>query len=380
MKRWSFGPRPTAALLGAVVGVCGALFLLQPRVVAPPTGSPSVPGLPSGSVSAGEVPLAVVYVGAVLGTVLAGFLFLVVVTKGIALFFTRGGPLVRVYRTVVPNSPLVKMATGIMLLMGVMLLGVAMLPGAIGDLGESGAVSGADDIAGDTSAGVFAGDVTPTQAVAPGPNDTDGDGLPDAWERAGETPAGAPLPGADPQHKDLYVLVGHDEQSLGLSDSERQQLRSVWAEMPVGNPDGSTGIRLHLTTESGTVSGATASANGTEHRRLYSRDRLGPRRCTYRYVALGTVSSDRTAVRVDAPGYAAVVDGTVRSEYTGSTSFRVAGTTHALLHMVVGELPNGYHTGEGWLTTGSPTERLAPATADHLNATGFRGSAAYSGC
>ncbi|MFC6976208.1 hypothetical protein ACFQL1_18400 [Halomicroarcula sp. GCM10025709] len=86
MKRWSFGPQPTAALVGAVVGVCGALFLLEPRLVASPDGGPSVPGLPSGSISAGEVPLAAVYVGAVLGTVLAGFLFLVVVTKGIALF------------------------------------------------------------------------------------------------------------------------------------------------------------------------------------------------------------------------------------------------------------------------------------------------------
>ncbi|MFC6976207.1 hypothetical protein ACFQL1_18395 [Halomicroarcula sp. GCM10025709] len=272
------------------------------------------------------------------------------------------------------------MATGIMLLMGVMLLGVAMLPGAIGDLGESGAVSGADDIAGDTSAGVFAGDVAATQAVAPGPNDTDGDGLPDAWERAGETPAGAPLPGADPQRKDLYVVVGHGDGAQPLSDSERQQLRSIWAEMPVGNPDGSTGISLHLTAEQGPISGATASANGTEYRRLYSRDRLGPRRCTSRYVALGTVSSDRTVVRADSPGYAAVVDADARSEYTGSVSFRAAAITHALLHMVAGELPNGYHTSEGWLTTGSPTERLAPATADHLNATGFRGSTAYPGC
>jgi hypothetical protein len=380
MTRWSYGPQPSAALAGAVVGVCGALFLLKPKVVASPDGGPTVPGLPSGSVGLGEIPLAAIYVGAILGTVLTGFLLVVLVTKGITLFFTRGGPLVRAYRFVVPNSPLVKMATGIMLLMGVMLLGVAMLPGAIGDLGESGAVSGADDIAGDPNAGVFAGDVVATRPAAPATNDTDGDGIPDAWERAGETPSGAALPGADPQRKDLYVVVGHGEESSPLSDSERQQLRSIWDRMPVSNPDGSTGIRLHLTTEQGPVSGATVGVNGTEYRGLYSPDRLGPRRCTYRYVALGSVSSDRTAVRVDAPGYAGVVDGQLRSEYTGSASFRVAATTHALLHMVAGELSGGYHTSDGWLTTGSPTEQLSRTTADHLNATGFRSSSAYAGC
>src|SRR5262245_14064200 len=43
-------------------------------------------------------------------------------------------------------------------------------------------------------------------------NDTDGDGLPNQWEKKG-SPQGAPLPlyGANPRHKDIFVELYYDQ-------------------------------------------------------------------------------------------------------------------------------------------------------------------------
>jgi hypothetical protein len=82
-----------------------------------------------------------------------------------------------------------------------------------------------------------------------GGTDTDGDGLPDAWETDGIPVAGGSstyvLPGSDPMHKDLYVevdaMVG---QAPANGDLER--VVAAFAQSPVSNPDGTQGIRLHV--------------------------------------------------------------------------------------------------------------------------------------
>lgn len=82
--------------------------------------------------------------------------------------------------------------------------------------------------------------------------DRDADGLNDAWEREGadlERDGIVDLPlhelGADPRHKDLFVeldwMTGH-----ALDDAELDKVRKIFADAPVANPDGRTGIDLHL--------------------------------------------------------------------------------------------------------------------------------------
>jgi len=84
--------------------------------------------------------------------------------------------------------------------------------------------------------------------------DTDGDGLPNEWETNGVTIDGAfidlPAMGANPLHKDIFVHVDWMAPSAGRHfEPDPRALRTVidsFAAAPVSNPDGRTGIELHL--------------------------------------------------------------------------------------------------------------------------------------
>ncbi len=82
--------------------------------------------------------------------------------------------------------------------------------------------------------------------------DGDGDGIPDCWEEDGipvETEDGDLvtylLPGADPERKDLYLEVDH---MVGFAPEPGaiEDVVAAFAAAPVGNPDGSSGITLHV--------------------------------------------------------------------------------------------------------------------------------------
>ena len=89
--------------------------------------------------------------------------------------------------------------------------------------------------------------------VTPLSRDTDGDGLPDVWEqngyRVGNTFVDLPGLGADPLHKDLFVwmdfMVHPTKGNLGPSQAVIDNIKAVFANAPVANPDGTTGIRIH---------------------------------------------------------------------------------------------------------------------------------------
>lgn len=205
--------------------------------------------------------------------------------------------------------------------------------------------------------------------------DTDGDGLADEWERAGQTPDGAPLPDADPERLDLYVQIDYGEDVTPLSDAEREQLRSAWASMPVENPDGTTGITLHLL-DSGDVGGqlgdSVSITDDTEADQCYTSERLGDRFCTYHQVTLAASTETTTIGYAETPGYASVVDGTEFADYDGNVSIRVATITHVLLHNVVGETDGRTHSDGGWLDYPAPeNERLTDSVAEQLEADGF---------
>lgn len=96
--------------------------------------------------------------------------------------------------------------------------------------------------------------------------DADGDGLPDSWETDGldvdddgTVDVDLPAMGADPQRKDIFVEIdwmfdeptcvwficwGGDD--FSPSPLAMQAVVAAFADAPVGNPDGSTGITLHL--------------------------------------------------------------------------------------------------------------------------------------
>ncbi|MFC9690419.1 hypothetical protein ACFTSF_17865 [Kribbella sp. NPDC056951] len=82
--------------------------------------------------------------------------------------------------------------------------------------------------------------------------DVDGDALPDDWERNGYDANGdgivdvdLPAMGASPDQKDLFVEVDHMAGFLGPIKAFDRAVE-VYANAPVSNPNGSTGIRLHV--------------------------------------------------------------------------------------------------------------------------------------
>lgn len=88
--------------------------------------------------------------------------------------------------------------------------------------------------------------LVPTAASAV---DTDRDGLPDAWER-GTTPRGLNLKalGASPKHRDLFVEMSYSWRSgkAYLPCTELDRIWRAFKQAPLANPDGTTGIRLHI--------------------------------------------------------------------------------------------------------------------------------------
>lgn len=210
--------------------------------------------------------------------------------------------------------------------------------------------------------------------------DTAGDRLRDDWLRAGETPGGAPLENGSVERLDLYVYVVHGSNVDPLTPAERRQLQAVWAEMPVDNPDGSTGVDIHV--ESGGDLGEPVrfgAADGDDHTRYYTREVMGPRRCRHHLVVLGEPTS-RYGGWAASPGYSSFVTGVRNPDHEGDVSPRVRVMTHELLHNVVGRMDDpglpdrGAHTREGWLGGG---EFMTDVTADHLSENRFRGSGFY---
>jgi hypothetical protein len=104
--------------------------------------------------------------------------------------------------------------------------------------------------------------------------DTDGDGIPDIWEtngirdHNGNMLLNLPAMGADPNHKDIFVQ-SDSMSGLQLSDKALMRVEKAFEDSPVQNPDGTTGIHLHvdngpnsvMNLQSGQTWGALSRAN-----------------------------------------------------------------------------------------------------------------------
>lgn len=106
-------------------------------------------------------------------------------------------------------------------------------------------------------------------SAAPGVSaatDTDGDSLPDAWETDGYDADGdgvvdvdLPALGASPTHKDLFVEMDYMQGRLA-SATALGRIVQVFAGAPVSNPDGTSGITIHL--DAGSARGTAYDLGG----------------------------------------------------------------------------------------------------------------------
>ncbi|MET9313456.1 hypothetical protein ABZX12_16675 [Kribbella sp. NPDC003505] len=96
--------------------------------------------------------------------------------------------------------------------------------------------------------------------------DTDGDSLPDTWETNGYDANGdgivdvnLPAMGANPKKKDLFVEMDYMSGRLATT-AALDRIVQVFASAPVSNPDGSTGVKIHL--DAGSARGTTYNLGG----------------------------------------------------------------------------------------------------------------------
>ena len=338
--------------------------------VAPPPWWPSV--LPSPEVTAAVL----------LGTLVCAVVAVVLIVRIVVPSGVRVVRLLRrAWNRITPKSTFGKVMVAFSLLL-VMTTAPTMMTlvdakGVIGDVGSGAGMVA--EMEGDTvqfaaPEGATTGPTPRKEEVTvrrPGP-DRDGDGLDDDWEEAGRTPGGAPLPGADPDRKDLYLQVLYGADAVELDESERRSLRAIWAEMPVRNPDGSTGISLHIVDERRLDDPVRVyEPDGELLRSRYTDAYLDGGTCVYYQTTFGDITQSNKGGRGALGGRVSMVDATQRTVRNGQSD-RVAFLTHELLHNTAGHVNGQAHTPDGWLSSvydGSP-QTLSNATARELE-TGF---------
>jgi hypothetical protein len=143
--------------------------------------------------------------------------------------------------------------------------------------------------------------------------DSDGDGLWDDWEKFGidtngDGIADFTLPGADPQHKDIYLEIDYMDCAVAGGDCAAGDTHShqpkqdaidevvqAFADAPVANPDGIDGIALHVDVDDALPHsdaldmgcfGSSAAFDAVKNDPAYFGP-FNPRRYAYHYVIFG---------------------------------------------------------------------------------------------
>jgi hypothetical protein len=323
--------------------------------------------------------------GLVLSLLLTAATLLVVAKVVYALGRSSAGPAGRLYRLLSPTSTMAKFAVFFAVAVALMGGTALLIPGNVGTLANSSvgdlAERGLDGIdvsvleGGAIRYGGGGGGGGTGAWERPTP-DADGDRLADAWEEEGVGPDGARLPGADPDRMDIYVQVNHGMNQQPLTDAEVRQLKRVWAEMPVENPDGSTGVTLHLV-EGGSVGEpivVSGSPDTEDMLAYYTPEYMGARPCRYHQVVLADLQAGNVVGWGGVPGWVALVEADRNQTAEGATvSERVATITHELLHNVAGQVEGQAHTSRGWLSHGATAsnEFLSTPVTQDLNENGF---------
>jgi hypothetical protein len=94
-------------------------------------------------------------------------------------------------------------------------------------------------------------DIEETLNTDPHNPDTDGDALLDGWEVHGVNGIDLQVKGASPLHKDIFIEMDYmrrDSARYGLAPNNNvlRRIEAIFAFAPISNPDGRTGIDIHL--------------------------------------------------------------------------------------------------------------------------------------
>jgi len=205
--------------------------------------------------------------------------------------------------------------------------------------------------------------------------DTDGDRLTDGVEVLGAGPYGTQLPGADPLRMDLYAEIHHAEHAGAPASFVLESAREHFEDMPVENPDGSTGIQFHaleggeldVPTYNGgnyndvvePLEGAIGAGDAAPHGALFVRFAPGA----------------ENAGLAPAPGRTAIV----AAEYRAGRQDNIL--VHELLHNVMGTLDDTggcsdsvHYCGGGFLhPTDGNGAYLPDVLAEEIESEGFEG-------
>ena len=172
-------------------------------------------------------------------------------------------------------------------------------------------------------------------------SDTDGDGLVDGWEVDNETPSGAALPGADPLHKDLYVLVSRADEAYVLRESDRAAIAGRFAQMGVDNPDGDRGIDVHFVRGEWLPIRSEFTDRGAARRALRENSTpatMGTRHGVYHHVIVMQISDrdDTFDGYATSGGRGVLVDEDERDTRNGTIAYRNRLVIRGLLQNVLG--------------------------------------------
>lgn len=211
--------------------------------------------------------------------------------------------------------------------------------------------------------------------------DTDGDRLEDGEEMRGETDEGVQIPYADPLQMDLYVQTNYDTEVPRLPESTYSDIERHFQQMPVENPDGSTGINVHIDRD-GPLQSVPAYSGSNEYALFETQaEEMGNRRGVYHGVLFAEFESVLEVGTAGGPGWYVIAD----AEHDREGLDNVA--VHELLHNLMGRLdaegtcdsdPYHYCQGSGgWLAPliGSSDSYLPRELADQIEEDGFDESA-----
>lgn len=173
--------------------------------------------------------------------------------------------------------------------------------------------------------------------------DTDGDRLEDGWEVRGQTPNGTALPHSDPLRMDVYVQISYADGSRTLRESQRTEIRGAFNSMDVRNPDGSTGISVHIDDSyhqvpiTGTYDNRTAVLDAA--RNNSTTETMGNRSGVYHHVIFMQIDDDADFdVMTTEPGYVVAVDEDELATRGGGVQFRVRLAVWGLLRNIAGDV------------------------------------------
>ncbi len=195
----------------------------------------------------------------------------------------------------------------------------------------------------------------------PGSVDSDRDGLTDEYEiEESQT---------DPMRKTLLIRFFDGTGDANLSQRDETRLKTIFANMPVKNPDGTTGIDLVVLSKNEPLDdGRTITLSNQSDmaslytRGLYDEEIWAGEECEVHMVTLVDIGPNASYNGfADSPGYSAIVDvaDPGRNE-SYARAIQLKTIVHELLHNIVGEIGDSgqRHTEEGWLS-GERNQRLS---------------------